>query len=460
MVGLKDFGEAAWSIEQVLNLWLRQEQEVTPILLDLLEQAYRVFLAWVEHLKTRRGHAPDVTSMVALANSLRDGSETGVLLPLPGEAAAAAPSESLAEAAPAAFQRKPARRPSAAVPSLYRKPAHSFRSLRHWPRSSTKKPGAHLATLQREFASLWKQTWPPRQRTKCTGLRIPLPASPEPSALHRSRSWRTHSKWRCCAAITPHIPTASKRLPAIQQAIAALTLMLSDVVRQHEPEAAPTLVEMLDTLYPELVVEKPEAAGSDSEPQSALPERVAAAAAPGASPTSTAVEAPQLHDELDEQLLPLFLEEALDLNQNIATQLHAWRSNPSDGEAVRRLARLFHTLKGSARMAGAMNLGELTHAIETRMQEAQEASSAPLQLIDDIDNAFDVIVQIVERLQHGESADAHRRDIRRRRHRNWLPNTPQDQPVPGFRTGCCRQPAGSRQRSGRTSGPPCGCVPT
>jgi HPt (histidine-containing phosphotransfer) domain-containing protein len=111
-----------------------------------------------------------------------------------------------------------------------------------------------------------------------------------------------------------------------------------------------------------------------SEPQSVAAGKGTAAVAPGASPTSTAVEAPQLHDELDEQLLPLFLEEALDLNQNIATQLHAWRSNPADGEAVRRLARLFHTLKGSARMAGAMNLGELTHAIETRMQEAQEAS--------------------------------------------------------------------------------------
>jgi chemosensory pili system protein ChpA (sensor histidine kinase/response regulator) len=114
---------------------------------------------------------------------------------------------------------------------------------------------------------------------------------------------------------------------------------------------------------------------------------------------------PPLQDEIDEQLLPLFLEEALDLNQNIAAQLHAWRSNPADGEPVRRLARLFHTLKGSARMAGAMNLGELTHAIETRMQEAQDAGAAPLELIDDIDNAFDVIVQLVERLQRGETAD-------------------------------------------------------
>jgi chemosensory pili system protein ChpA (sensor histidine kinase/response regulator) len=56
-------------------------------------------------------------------------------------------------------------------------------------------------------------------------------------------------------------------------------------------------------------------------------------------------------------------------------------------------------------MAGAMNLGEMTHAIETRMSEAQDAGTAPMDLIDDIDNAFDVIVQIVERLQRGETAD-------------------------------------------------------
>jgi len=63
MVGLKDLGEAAWSIEQVLNLWLRQEQEVTPAILDLLAQTYRVFLAWVDHLKTGQGRAPDASGV-------------------------------------------------------------------------------------------------------------------------------------------------------------------------------------------------------------------------------------------------------------------------------------------------------------------------------------------------------------------------------------------------------------
>ncbi|MEF8722621.1 MAG: Hpt domain-containing protein [Candidatus Accumulibacter delftensis] len=61
MVGLRDFGEAAWSVEQVLNLWLRQEHEVTPAIIDLLGQTYSVFVLWVEHLKTGHVQAPDAT---------------------------------------------------------------------------------------------------------------------------------------------------------------------------------------------------------------------------------------------------------------------------------------------------------------------------------------------------------------------------------------------------------------
>ena len=76
MVGLKDLGEAAWSIEQVLNLWLRQEQEVTPALLDLLGQTHALFMNWVEHLQSARGHAPDASALIAFAEALRQGSES------------------------------------------------------------------------------------------------------------------------------------------------------------------------------------------------------------------------------------------------------------------------------------------------------------------------------------------------------------------------------------------------
>jgi chemosensory pili system protein ChpA (sensor histidine kinase/response regulator) len=112
-----------------------------------------------------------------------------------------------------------------------------------------------------------------------------------------------------------------------------------------------------------------------------------------------------VHDELDEQLLPIFLEEAVDLYEGIAAQLRAWRASPGDAEVIHVLARQLHTLKGSARMAGAMTLGEITHALETRVEEASRAGAASPEVIDGIENAFEAIRQIIERLQRGETLD-------------------------------------------------------
>jgi len=59
-------------------------------------------------------------------------------------------------------------------------------------------------------------------------------------------------------------------------------------------------------------------------------------------------------------LLPIFLEEADELYPQLTSELSSWRANPNDtGEALkiaRKLQRSLHTLKGSARMAGAMRL--------------------------------------------------------------------------------------------------------
>ena len=83
----------------------------------------------------------------------------------------------------------------------------------------------------------------------------------------------------------------------------------------------------------------------------------------------------------------------------IATQMRAWRNDPASAEPVRTLARLLHTLKGSARMAGAMRLGEITHAIETRVDEASRSGAVTLETIDEIHASLDAVQQIIERLQ-------------------------------------------------------------
>jgi chemosensory pili system protein ChpA (sensor histidine kinase/response regulator) len=381
MVGLKDLGEVAWSVEQVLNLWLRQEQEVTPALLDLIGEAYSVFLAWVGHLKTGQGQVPDSDRLLALADALKESSEAG---------SDVAPRHGLPPA------EASLRRRLSVTPEL----AEIFKE----------EAAAHLATLQHEFSLLEADLAAPtahemyRAAHTLAGIAgtVGIAAVKQlGQALESALLRRAHAAH----------PDSLEALESVRQALAELALMLADIARDHEPVAVAGLLDALETIYqPAAVEEIPERVEADEEDLVAVAARpeAAVAAAAAAAPVAAAAPAEVLpvQDELDEQLLPLFIEEALDLNRSIAEQLHAWRGNPADGEPVRRLARLFHTLKGSARMAGAMNLGELTHAIETRLHEAQEAGAAPLELIDDIDNAVDVIVQLVERLQRGETEPA------------------------------------------------------
>ena len=115
---------------------------------------------------------------------------------------------------------------------------------------------------------------------------------------------------------------------------------------------------------------------------------------------------PRRQDEIDMQLLPIFLEEAQDLTQRISEQLRIWYDAPEDGQPAQLLARLLHTLKGSARMAGAMNLGEITHAIESRVQEASRTLPAARSVIGEIESVFDDVRQIIDRLQHGETLES------------------------------------------------------
>ena len=89
MVGLKDVGEAAWAVEQTLNLWLRKELEVGASLMEMIELAYSVFSNWVRFLETREGNLPDPAPLIRLADSLRQFDEDGLAAPVVGTALSA-----------------------------------------------------------------------------------------------------------------------------------------------------------------------------------------------------------------------------------------------------------------------------------------------------------------------------------------------------------------------------------
>ncbi|MDE2585004.1 MAG: Hpt domain-containing protein, partial [Betaproteobacteria bacterium] len=601
MVGLKDLGETAWAMEQVLNLWLRQEYEVGPELFALIEHAHTVFSAWVDFLETREGSIPDPTSLVAEAERLRGvesatpaeapapvevppplsplvdlatlgGPVVEVDLPVPGIldidfsapeseperlegaqpsplsvpassdlefASEALPSldieleavpglESAHEAVPAPeptpelealpplelgqwsdevisldvmpeepatevvvldildvpASEQPAVEESIELPPLLETEAEPSFEIELPPVNEPEAPlelgqlpeavvalepmpeepsaegvvldileippseapaseesielpslaeaetaelpepeplsapvpssskftlaisptlyqifleeaKTHLATLQRQFGLL--ETEPdmptPEPLTRAAHTLGGIAGTIGLTPINRLGLALEHAVLRRDQAVKPN---SLEALETIRLVIACLEEMVASVAAERLPEAAPHLVEALENLYPS-------AATATSFATEEVPAVLSAATLAKMAPPP---EPPrQLKDELDEQLLPIFLEEAQELTQTITEQLRAWREDPADSEVARSLARLFHTLKGSARMAGAMNLGELTHALETRVEHAHKSGGVNVVFVEELQTAFDAISQIVERLARGETLD-------------------------------------------------------
>ena len=72
MVGLNDFGEAAWSMEQLLNAWLAEQKPMQPSLLDLSSDALRAFGRWADDIATgASAWRPD--TFHASADAMRTG---------------------------------------------------------------------------------------------------------------------------------------------------------------------------------------------------------------------------------------------------------------------------------------------------------------------------------------------------------------------------------------------------
>ena len=592
MVGLKDLGETAWAVEQVLNLWLRQEYDVSPELFALIEESHVLFSAWVRYLETREGGAPDPTALVTKADAMR-GAETppapvaeaapasalpelsleettpfadlgldvdldatsvdltppamevmpviasdmrefmteaetpavqepafaaeaepeieeltlpeleetpadlaleelpalGEVVPevldfdfdlgdaapapeaaasatgdeaiLSGEletlelpplddlgdleapvapAAQALPENSVADEAitltelPAALDAEPLPAESEPAPDtafdieldeLEAQPEplpdaaqeieltppvqddllESEAETAPPPRPTLKvsstlyqifmeEAQGHLEVLQRQFGLLETDPEMPTAEpfTRAAHTLGSIAGTIGLDAINRLGRALEHALLRRDQSAHP---ASLEALEIIRLAISSLEEMVASVAAQQPPEPASHLADALDTLFPAALNDN-----GDGHEVPAVVSAGAPAAAPAAPPAPV-----QLKDELDEQLLPIFLEEAQELTQGITEQLRLWHDDPHNADVARALARLLHTLKGSARMAGAMNLGELTHTLETRVEQAHKAGAAEATLIEEIQIAFDAIAQIVERLASGDTLD-------------------------------------------------------
>src|SRR5690606_22031806 len=71
---------------------------------------------------------------------------------------------------------------------------------------------------------------------------------------------------------------------------------------------------------------------------------------------------------LDPDLVDIFVEEGMDLLAHADGLVARLQAEPGEGDALVGLQRDLHTLKGGARMAGIMAVGELGHAMESLLE--------------------------------------------------------------------------------------------
>ncbi|MDR3352712.1 MAG: Hpt domain-containing protein [Zoogloeaceae bacterium] len=144
-----------------------------------------------------------------------------------------------------------------------------------------------------------------------------------------------------------------------------------------------------------LVPESPEPPALLTEWEEVVPEEVPALE------TASAIQLPEIlatmpPDTLEADLLPIFLEEAVDLVDTLYAQIRLWRENRASESAPQGLARALHTIKGSARMAGAQRLGQFTHEVESWVGELQRQDGVQDADLDRIEAATDILAQVVE----------------------------------------------------------------
>jgi chemosensory pili system protein ChpA (sensor histidine kinase/response regulator) len=144
------------------------------------------------------------------------------------------------------------------------------------------------------------------------------------------------------------------------------------------------------------------APGTRAAPLAPRPAVTVSATAGGEAPEGLAA----LVDEIDPELAPAFVEEADELLPRVGDGLRAWQQRPEDASGAAPLMRLLHTVKGSARMAGAMRLGQLVHDMETRIEAASALPRVPAALLDDLIARHDQVLTLHEAIREPRSEPA------------------------------------------------------
>ncbi|NIP71703.1 MAG: response regulator [Gammaproteobacteria bacterium] len=114
-----------------------------------------------------------------------------------------------------------------------------------------------------------------------------------------------------------------------------------------------------------------------------------------------------LLDELDADILGIFVEEAEEELGAVGEALPAWKADLNDHLALGRIRRAFHTLKGSGRLVGAVHVGEYAWSLENMLNRVLDHTiDVTDEMVGLVEQSQEVVPRLVEALKDGEEPSA------------------------------------------------------
>ena len=109
--------------------------------------------------------------------------------------------------------------------------------------------------------------------------------------------------------------------------------------------------------------------------------------------------------QIDADLLEVFIDEAREILDHADGVLAQWHAEPTELSHVAELQRDLHTLKGGARIAGLVPVGDLSHAIETLLEKPIRDKAKTATLIPALEASFDQLHSLVQQISQGQAPD-------------------------------------------------------
>ena len=119
-------------------------------------------------------------------------------------------------------------------------------------------------------------------------------------------------------------------------------------------------------------------------------------------------------DEVDAELLEIFLEEAQEIMEAAGVALQRWQAEPENLRDVAELQRELHTLKGGARMSEMTEVADLCHELES-IYEGLHDGRVQLRegLIPLLSQYHDILDDMLEHIRNGQAVNLDRKLVDR-----------------------------------------------